>query len=242
MTTSSQGEAARFRTTDWKTVFQVRGPEREAALELLCRQYWPPLFVYVRRCGLADADARDLTQAFIVRWLEKDLLRQAAPERGRLRTFLLVALRNFMRNEARDGRRLCRGGGRQVVSLDDSSAGLIDRLASGEGSPDGAYDRAWVELLLERVLTRLEAEQVEAGHARRFLLLKPLLAGDDGSAGYSQIAAELGVSQAAARQAASRLRQRFRDLLRAEVAATLVEPADVDDEIAGLFRALAPPR
>ncbi len=240
MPTTSHQPHARFATTNWNLVGQLHGPDAAAALAAICEQYWFPLYVFVRRKTGNDHDARDSTQAFFTWLLEKDLLRRAAADRGRLRSFLLTSLQNFLHNEYQASRRQIRGGDAQHLSLDfDEGSSQFAALPVDAMTAERLYERSWALVLLERVMCRLQEEMDAAGQGERFLSLKPTLAGDQ-TEGYAEIAAKLGTTEAATRQAASRLRKRYRELLLAEVQATLADPQDVEEEIRRLFHALEP--
>jgi RNA polymerase sigma-70 factor (ECF subfamily) len=231
-----------FSSTQWSIVLRAGGEADGAArpaLESLCGRYWYPLYAYVRgRVGDAHA-AQDLTQAFFARLLEKRLLARASPERGRFRAFLLASLKNFLANEHDRAAARKRGGGRAALPLDwDTGESRLSLEPRTDLTPDRIYDRQWAILLLDLVLDRLRAEYAAAGKGPLFDRLKDALAGTGRGVAYDELARDLGLSADAARQAASRLRKRYRELLRAEVAATVDDPADVDDEIRGLFAAL----
>jgi RNA polymerase sigma-70 factor (ECF subfamily) len=232
-----------FATTHWSLVLRAgqRGdPASDDSLAALCERYWFPLYVYVRRRGFGAHDAQDQTQEFFARLLEKDVLAAASPDRGRFRSFLLASMKNFLAN-ARDREQAAkRGGGRKLLSFD---------LASGESrlsidpaddlTPENIYQRKWALTLLDSVVARLQSEFTQSGKERHFALLKGVLTGDRAFPNYTAVAAELGISEEAARQAAHRLRKRYRELLRAEVADTVADPNEVDEEIQSLFEALA---
>jgi RNA polymerase sigma factor (sigma-70 family) len=232
---------AEFATTHWSLVIRAgdrRLPDADAALAWLCERYWYPLYAYVRRHGRDAQDAQDLTQAFFTRLLEKDTLAAAAPERGRFRSFLLAAMKNFLGNEWDREQARKRGGGRARSTVDlETGESRLDKVAAQGLSPERIYEQQWALTLLELVVSKLEAEFVAEGKGRQFELLKPAITGE-GALETEDVAAELGMSAEAVRQAASRLRKRYRELLRAEVAATLAEPADVDEEIRRLFEIL----
>jgi RNA polymerase sigma-70 factor (ECF subfamily) len=231
-------EGADFATTHWSLVVRAgdRGqPDAEAALAWLCGRYWLPLYAYVRRHGHHAEEAQDLTQEFFTRLLEKNTLAVASPERGRFRSFLLTAMKNFLANEWDGARARKRGGGRPRLSLDlDAGESRLNLTAASADSPERSYERQWALTLLELVVSKLEVEFAAAGKGRQFELLKRAITGE-GDIEYEPIAAELRMSTEAVRQAASRLRKRYRELLRAEVAATVAEPGDVDDEIRSLL-------
>lgn len=240
MTATSQREPGRFATTNWNLVRELEGPQGAAALATLCEQYWFPLYAFVRRQSGSEHEARDSTQAFFAWMLEKNLLRRAAADRGRLRSFLLTTLQNFLHNEYQTGRRQVRGGNLRQISLDfENGATRFANLPVEKMTAERLYERTWALQLLERVLGRLQAEMEAAGQGPRFAALKPTLSGEHAE-GYAELAACLGIREAAARQAASRLRRRYRQLLLEEVVATVADPEDAHDEIRRLFLALAP--
>ncbi len=232
-----------FVTTRWSVVVSAQrkdSPAADEALEQLCRAYWYPLYAYVRRAGHTPADAEDLTQAFFARLLEKDWLGVADQQRGRFRSFLLGALKHFLANEWDKARTLKRGGHLRWVSL-DAPAGE-DRLQHepvAKGAPDLEFDRRWALTLLDAVLARLEKEYAQAGKAKWFGQLKPSLGSDRAEVNYTQLAGELAMSEGAVRVAVHRLRQRYRELLREEIAQTVAAASEVEDELRQLFQALA---
>jgi RNA polymerase sigma-70 factor (ECF subfamily) len=230
--------AADFATTQWSLVLRAgdrRRPDADAALAGLCKRYWFPLYTYVRRHGRDAHEAQDLTQEFFTRLLEKNALAVAAPERGRFRGFLLTAMKNFLANEWDRAHSHKRGGGRPQLSLDlDAGESRLNLKSARADSPERAYEQQWALTLLEVVVAKLEAEFAAEGKARQFELLKGAITGE-GNLETDQVAGQLGMSGDAVRQAASRLRKRYRELLRAEVAETVAAPGDVDDEIRSLF-------
>jgi len=232
---------ADFATTQWSLVVGAAGRERPdagAALALLCQRYWYPLYSYVRRRVADVNEAQDLTQEFFARLLEKNTLAHASPERGRFRAFLLTSMRNFLVNEWDRTRAQKRGGDHRHLPLDfDSGESRLHFEPADKRSPERIFEREWALLLLELVLQRLAAESVAAGKQRQFEILQPTLAGSR-TASYEQIAQELGTTEEAARQAAHRLRKRYRELLREEIRRTIAEPGEVDDEIRSLFEVL----
>lgn len=231
-----------FVTTRWSVVVAAQrrdSPEAAEALEHLCRAYWYPLYAHVRSAGHSTADAEDLTQAFFARLLAKDWLAVADRERGRFRSFLLGALKHFLANEWDKGRAQKRGGHLQIVSL-DAPAGE-DRLqheAVAAGSPDREFDRRWALALLDSVLARLADEYRAAGKATQFESLKPALGGDRSDVNCAQLSQDLAMSEGAARVAVHRLRRRYRELLRDEIAQTVASEDEVEDELRQLFAAL----
>lgn len=235
--------APQFATTQWSLVVRAGkkvGPDAREALERLCERYWLPLYAYARRRTGDIDEAQDLTQAFFARLLEKNTLAAASPDRGRFRAFLLATLKNFLANEWDRKQARKRGGGCTRLSLDVAAGESRIGPAPGRDlTPERAFERQWALTLLELVVSKLEAEFRAAGKSRQFELLKGAITGEGLTPSYPAIAAELGMSEEAARQAASRLRKRYRELLREEVAQTVAESADIDDEIRGLFDALA---
>jgi RNA polymerase sigma-70 factor (ECF subfamily) len=227
-----------FHTTRWSVVRAAGSAppaERRAALETLCRSYRPPVLAYVRRrCGAPD-EAEDLAQAFFARLLEKDDLRQADPERGRFRAFLLTALQHFLANERERARARKRGEGRAPAALDaDSGAGLVP---STNDTPEREFERAWARAVLQRARDRLAEEQGSAGKNNQWHALEPFLARAEERGHGLELAATLGISDNALRVALHRLRRRFGELVREEVRDT-VGSGEVEDEVRELLRAL----
>jgi RNA polymerase sigma-70 factor (ECF subfamily) len=222
-----------FLTTRWSVVLAAQretSPSGDAALETLCRLYWYPLYAYVRRSGQDPHDAQDLTQEFFARLLAKDWLRAAAQERGRFRTFLLVALKRFMAKEWHRATAQKRGGKNTVLPLDTVDA---ERRYAGEPvlTADEVFDRRWAMTLIEQTLERLRAEYQASGKAAEYGLLQEWLTAARGEIPYQQLAEQLGTSAGAARVAVHRLRQRFRDNFRENVSHTVAEPAAIEDEM-----------
>ncbi len=238
-TASAPGDV--FATTHWTVVLAAgrrSTPESDHALEELCRAYWFPLYAYVRRRGHTKEDAEDLTQAFFARFLEKNYLAGLSAERGRFRAFLLASLKHFLANEWDKSQRQKRGGQALHLPLDWQTADSQFQIAAGaHPSPDQAFDREWALALLERVVTRLHAECVAADRERHFELLKPFLTSGTGEQPYAKVAVLLNLDEAAARAAVHRLRKRYRHMLRDEIAQTLADPAQVDEELRSLFAA-----
>lgn len=240
---STPSGPARFRTTHWSVVLAAGGasssPEAKAALETLCRAYWPPLYAFLRRRGHDVHAAQDLTQGFFTRLLEKGDLRLPDPARGRFRSFLLAALRHYEANEWDRERAQKRGGGTRPIPLDPELAETdYGRHAAHEETAERMYDRCWALETLDRALVRVGQEYAHAGRTRVFDVLKPYLVGDPRAAGYREAAATLQVSESAVKVSVHRLRHRFRDLLRAEIAQTVERPEEVEDEIRALFAAI----
>ena len=231
--TNRQGGAA-FVTTQWSVVLAARGESAEAnaALEKFCRTYWWPLYGFVRREGFRPEEAQDLTQAFFARLLERKDLETVRQERGRLRSYLLASIKNFL-SKARD-RQLTvkRGEGRPLVSLEDLLAReRADQEPAHKLSADRIYERRWALTLLDQVMTRLRAEYEAAGKLPLFDRLKELLARESGQPSQAEIAAEMEMTENAVKQAFHRLRHRYRQLLLEEISHTVATPDDVEDEL-----------
>lgn len=224
-----------FATTHWSVVLAAghgTSPAAAAALESLCRTYWYPLYAYVRRAGHDAEEARDLTQEFFASLLGRNRLSFADPARGRFRTFLLTVMKHFLANEWKKQNRLKRGGGQPALSL-DARAGE-ERFAAepaDPASPEVIYERQWVATLLERVLARLDEESAAAGRTALLEEVKASLWGEHREATQAEIAARLGMGESAFKVAAHRLRARFRELLRGEIAHTVSSPAEIDEEL-----------
>jgi len=233
--------AVAFVTTHWSVVLaaQGRSPAAEEALEKLCRSYWWPLYGFVRRQGYGPEDAQDLTQGFFARLLERGDLKVVRQEKGRLRSYLLVSLKNFISKERVRARAVKRGEGRPLIPLEELLAREgADREPADTLSPDRIYERRWALTLLEQVLTRLGEEYRAAGNAPLFDRLKELFVEEPGQPSQAAIAGELGMTQNAVKQAFHRLRQRYRVLLREEIAHTVAVPGDVEDELRHLIAVL----
>jgi RNA polymerase sigma-70 factor (ECF subfamily) len=240
---SSEAAAPRpaFVTTHWSVVLSAQNQnvaKSSAALETLCRTYWYPLYAYARRAGHAPADAEDLTQSFFARLLEKDYLLSAAREKGKFRTFLLVALKRFLANEWDRQHAQKRGGFAPIVSIDhDTAESRFAAEPSHNLQPDLLFDRQWALTLLDRTMTRLQQEYVATGRSRLFESLRNLLVKDDSASTYAEIAARLNLTEPAVKMAVHRLRTRYRDVLREEIAQTVTSSAEVEEEIRHLFSA-----
>ncbi len=232
-----------FCTTHWSVVLSAgrrESQQADEALETLCRGYWYPIFVFLRRSGWMEHDAEDLTQAFFERVLKKDYLRAVDRTKGRFRSFLLAMLRHFLANHRRDARAQKRGGGLELVRLDDESIDEIQlRPAHGNDTAEQSFDRQWAMTLLEQVVTRLRQEYQATGKAALFDELKVFLTGDQEAGNYAPLAVKLGTTEAALKMAVSRMRRRYAELLRAEIARTVSTPDEAEDELRALFAALS---
>jgi RNA polymerase sigma-70 factor (ECF subfamily) len=236
---STGAGAGVFATTQWSVVVRAgdsRSPEAAAAMERLCRTYWYPLYVFVRRKGHTHEDASDLTQAFFARFLEKDYLRSVDANSGRFRTFLLKSMTHFLANEWDRAQAQRRGGGCQILSLEAASAEERYQLEPVEQvTPETIFERRWAQTVMSVVLDRLAVETDE----KRFEVLKGFLLEDKGAVSYDQAAAQLGVSVAAITSAIHRMRGRFRALLFEEIANTVETPEAVESEIRHLLTVLS---
>jgi DNA-directed RNA polymerase specialized sigma24 family protein len=243
-TTPPPASDALFVTTHWSVVLSARAKDPSqsaAALETLCRTYWYPLYAYLRRQGRPAHDAQDLTQGFFARLLQKDYLQAAAREKGKFRTFLLVALKRFLANEWDREHALKRGGFAPVVSIDQEVA--ESRFAAEPShnlQPDVLFDREWARTLLERAMAQLQEEYVASGRARLFEYVQNCLARDESALPYAAIAARLKLTEPAVKMAVHRLRARYREILRAEIAHTVSAPDEIEEELHQLFSAFGP--
>jgi RNA polymerase sigma-70 factor (ECF subfamily) len=231
-----------FVTTHWsviRTAGQGPSAEADAALERLCRTYWWPLYAFVRRRGHEPHDAQDLTQEFFARLLAKDFLRGVDRSKGKFRSFLLAALEHFLANEWRRAGAQKRGGGVTFISLDDTKTeNRYEQLASSARSPERIFEQQWAMTLLEQAVSRLREEFVGAGKEALFGEIRIFLTGDKRVGRYAELASKLQTSEAAVKMAVSRMRQRYGELLREEIANTVSNPAEVDEELRAVFAAL----
>jgi RNA polymerase sigma factor (sigma-70 family) len=240
MQDSIQPGLTEFNTTRWSLVRGARGDGQVAqqALATLCQAYWYPLYAFVRRQGHTPHDSQDLTQEFFARLIGKDWLNDVAEERGRFRSWLLASMRHFLANEWNHARTQKRGGGVAVLSLDETDAeGRYLHEPAEPVSAEQLYERRWALTLLDEVLARLKTEMDSAGKAAHFDTLKAALTGS--GIDYTETAARLGLSEGAVRVAVHRLRERYRALLRAAVADTVENPAEIEAELRHLFAALS---
>jgi RNA polymerase sigma factor (sigma-70 family) len=215
-------------------------PQSSAALETLCRTYWYPLYAYVRRQGHSPPDAQDLTQEFFARLLQKDYLKGAAQEKGRFRTFLIVALKRFLANEWDRVRAKKRGGGQPLLTLDTELAEQRYRIELTEGATaERLFERRWALTLLDHSMKRLRKEFAAAGKVGEFDVMKACLTAERGEISYAEVAAALDMNEGAARVAVHRLRKRFREVFREEIAHTVSSPEEIDEEVRYLISVLA---
>lgn len=232
---------ARFGETRWSVILSAMDKQRPAeatdALQRLCQVYWPPLYAYVRRSGESPHDAQDLTQEFFARFLDKDYLAAVDRAKGRFRSFLLAALKHFLSNERDKHRAQKRGGGCAFVPIDFHNAESHCGFEPADNlTPEVIFQRRWAAALLEQALARLRGEYADAGKESLFEQLKVTLTEGKGTTAYAHLAARLGMSEAAVKMAAHRLRQRYREAIRAEIAATVADPSEVEDELREVLR------
>jgi RNA polymerase sigma-70 factor (ECF subfamily) len=232
-----------FATTRWSVVLAAgrsNTTHARAALEKLCRIYWYPLYAYVRRRGHSPEDAQDLTQEFFAQLLERQSLAKADSNRGRFRSFLLTAMNHFLADEWKKAHAEKRGGGRQMLSLDLAAAEKrFDLEPVDNSAPDKIFEKQWALTLLDEVLNRLEREYQSEGKMDLFAALKQTLMGKRESQPYAELAAGLDMNESAVKVAVHRLRKRYRELVRDEIAGTLDRPQDVEEEMRHLFNVLA---
>lgn len=210
-----------------------------AAMQELCGDYWYPLYAHIRRRGSTSHDAQDLTQEFFAQLLSRHDLAQVGREKGRFRSFLLASLQHFLANQRKKANRLKRGGGQIIVSIDPASA--EDRYArepSHDLATDKLFERRWAMTLLDQSIDRLRHEFVSAGKLPLFERLKVYLTSGENGPAYADVAAQLGLSESAVKMAVSRLRKRYRQVLRAEIGRTVAGPDEIEGEIRDLFAAL----
>ena len=241
--TSAEARGAVFITTQWSVVLaaaQSDTAKAQEALEKLCRNYWYPLYAYVRRRGQSEQDAQDLTQAFFARLLERHWLESADCGRGRFRTFLLTAMQRFLCDEWDRMRAQKRGGGTVHVPVQlDSAESRYGCDPADDCTPEQVYERQWAMTLLHTVLQRLRVEYECRGESKLFAELHACLIGDKESQPYAELAAGLEMTEGAVKVAVHRLRKQYRKLLRAEIAQTLAADENVDEELRHLFAVLS---
>jgi DNA-directed RNA polymerase specialized sigma24 family protein len=233
--------AVAFTTTHWSVVLtaQGRSPAADEALEKLCRTYWRPIYSFIKRQGVETEEAKDLTQGFFALILERRDLDAVRKEKGRLRSYLLTSLKHFLASEHRRAMTAKRGKGQRPVLLDElTAAERIEMEPADHLSADRVYERRWALTLMEQVLGRLKEEYIAADNAALFDLLKQLLPDEPGAPSRAEIAAQLGMTENAVWQALHRFRHRYQLLLREEIAHTVAQPGDVEDELRHLIAVL----
>jgi RNA polymerase sigma-70 factor (ECF subfamily) len=239
---NSSGSVRPFATTRWSIVLAAgdqQSPDSQEALASLCKAYWYPVYAFVRRQGIDADQAQDLAQEFFTRFLEKRYLDVVDPNKGRFRSFLLTCCKHFLSNERDRAAALKRGGAAKIVSMDFADAeSRYGQEPAHLLTPDRLFERRWALTLLDQALVRLRREFVDAGKHLLFDELKAYLTGEAGARPYDDVAASLGMSVGAVKVAVHRLRGRYRELLREEIARTLGDKDNIDDEIRDLFAAL----
>jgi len=231
-----------FATTHWSVVLaagRCASPNAQAALEQLCRTYWYPLYAYVRRRGNAAHDAQDLTQEFFSRLLAGDSLAQVSADKGKFRSFLLAAINHFLSNEHERSQAQKRGGGREIISLDEHAPEERYRFEPvSDVTPDVLFERRWAWTLLEQAMRRLREEFDSAGKGRQFDRVKAFLENEAQPGDYERLAGEMQTTPGALAIAVHRLRHRYRELVRLEIANTVASPGEVEEEMRHLLTLL----
>lgn len=235
---SRNGASPKFQATQWTLVRRAgfNSAQSEDALEKLCRNYWYPIYAFIRRNGRAPHDAQDLTQEFFARFLEAKSISRADPSRGKFRTFLLGALKNFLTDAHRKATAWKRGGGVQIVSFEETEAEERYRLEPVDNrTPDQFYEQRWLVGLLETAMARLRDEFCAAGKERQFQVLKIFLSREGDDEAYQAAGAELNTSGKTIAVAVHRIRRRFREAVRSAIADTVSSPQEVEEEYRSLF-------
>jgi len=231
---------AQFPSTLWSMVRSAQDGQSTVALERLCRAYWSPLYAYVRRQGYSPEDAQDMTQEFFSRLLGDHSLASVHESKGRFRSFLLASIKHLLTNEWKRANRQKRGGGQKHFSLDAEIAeGRHHQEPLDQLDPEKVYEKRWAETLLQRVLDRLRGEWERKDMARDFDELKPFLVDKQAGGTFADAAAHAGVTEASLKWAVHKLRQRYRELVRDEIAQTVSTTEEIEDEIRYLFTVLA---
>jgi RNA polymerase sigma factor (sigma-70 family) len=227
-----------FTTTHWSVVLEARGdsPAAQDALEKLCRTYWRPIYSFVRRQGVAREEAEDITQGFFALLLERRDLTTVRKEKGRLRSYLLASLKNFMADESRHAMAVKRGKGQRLIPLEEiRERERIDVERSDRLTADQIYERRWAFTVLEQVMARLRDEYRSAGNLRFFDQMKKMLMDEPDRSSQAKVASEFDMTENAVKQAFYRFRQRYQTLLREEIAHTVATPGDIEDELRHLI-------
>ena len=231
--------AGEFTTTHWSVVLKAgdgASPIALAALDQLCRDYWFPLYVYVRRQGFAPPEAQDLTQGFFCQLIEKEFLKEVDPNKGRFRAFLLAAIKHHILNQLKFSRRLKRGGDQVMVPFDPLVAETRFRAEPAiESTAERAFDRRWAMTVMELGLQHLRNEYREGGKEDLFQALKKFISAEAETGEYAELAPGIGITKNAVGVAVHRLRQRYGELIRAEITNTVAQPFEVEEELRYLF-------
>lgn len=242
MSSQVQNAAGVFATTHWSMVIaagDASSPHAQGALEALCRAYWYPLYAYVRRKGYTSQDAQDLTQEFFARLLKRNYLTAADRNRGRFRSFLLGSLEHFLAREWTKAHAQKRGGGHHLFSLDELDAeGRYQLEPAHELTAEKMFDRRWATTLLEQAMCRLRDECMANAKGDLFAKVEGVIAGERGAVPYAEIASALAMNEGALKVAVHRLRQRYGELVRSEIAQTVADPAEAEEELHYLIAVL----
>ena len=236
--TSTQHVGVAFTTTHWSLVLEAQGesPAAPEALEKLCRTYWRPIYGFVRRKGARPEDAEDLTQGFFALLLERKDLNTVRKEKGRLRSYLLTSVKNFLVGEARHAMAAKRGKGQRLIPLEQiRERERVDVERNDRWTADQIYERRWAFTVLEQVMARLRDEYRSAGNVRFFEQMKKMLMDEPDRPSQTQVASEFEMTENAVKQAFYRFRQRYQTLLREEIAQTVATPSDIEDELRHLI-------
>jgi RNA polymerase sigma-70 factor (ECF subfamily) len=239
-----QAAAGVFATTHWSVVLaagQSGSVDAIEALEELCRAYWYPLYAYLRRRGYGEHDAKDLTQGFLTQLLERRSLETVRPDKGKFRSFLLASIDYFLADERDRARAQKRGGGRELLSLDleEAEGRYLREAEADQSTPEVIYEKRWAMTLLDRVLARLSAEFAASGKSSWLAQLQPFLVERGGEKSYREVARETGSSEEAVKKAVQRMRRRYYELFREEIAQIVASPAEVEDELRHLCDVLS---
>ena len=234
---------ARFATTQWSVVLKARdgpAPEAREALAELCETYWYPIYAFVQRSGFDQDEAQDLTQAYFACLLEKDFLDSVRPEAGRFRSFLLASLKHFLANEWDKQKAQKRGGHlRRVALTQEGAASLYGVELASHLTPEDVFEKKWAQTLFERALGSLQAEWDKRGKTEQFRLYEGFLTQNEAEHSYGELATRLAQSTGATRVAVHRLRRRYAKLLREEIAGTVADPSEIEDELRHVLEVLA---
>jgi RNA polymerase sigma-70 factor (ECF subfamily) len=235
--TPAQNGAVAFATTRWSVVItaQSESPAAREALEKLCRTYWRPLYFFVRQQGYKHEEAEDLTQGFFALLLERKALDTLRKERGRLRSFLLVSLKHFLADQHRRALRIKRGKGQRLIPLEELCDAEIDLELSDAANAERIYERRWAATILDRVFAQLKADYCDAGNTQLFDYLKQLLPNRPEAPSQADVAAKVGMTPNAIKQAFHRFRRHYQALLREEISHTVAMPEDIEDELRHLI-------
>jgi len=235
-----------FATTRWSVVLAAKNGDSQVAteaLEKLCQTYWPPLFAFIRREGHDDAEAKDLTQEFFLKLIERDYLQHLRHQRGKFRSFMLTLLKHFLLEQRGKAKAQKRGGGKEPISLEQiAEEGSYLAEPVDHFSPDQVFELRWAQTLFQVALSRLRTEYVETGRGAFFELLKDFQPREPGAPSYAEVGARFGMTEAAVKSAVQRMRQRHREILREEIANTVTRPEEVEEEIRQLKEILSEAR